>query len=136
MSHKHLLVAEQFDKIGLIEGQPLEDFHNKLMEKGKIIQKTDFDVCQKFISCLPDKLEFFVRVRNPSTALDALQAAKMGDGYGYRVHSACTDSPDTSKFVPVFSARAGNTNTSSLELLESRVDKLTDIITMFMMSQT
>ena len=62
----------------------LEEFHCKLLQKGKRLHKTELDLLTKFIDGLPTQLQFFVRAGRPQSLDDALQSAKIGEAVGYR----------------------------------------------------
>ncbi|ESO96068.1 hypothetical protein LOTGIDRAFT_160052 [Lottia gigantea] len=76
-----------FNNITLLPKMSLTELHSLILEKGSKLKKTEFDFISKFIDSLPPTLSFFVRARNPNTLLSALNAAQMGELYGYSVNS-------------------------------------------------
>ena len=81
-----MLESELFQKMSLLPGQTIEDYHSNLCEKGQILEKPDHEVMVRFISGLPEKLAFFVRAGNPRDVNAALASAKLGETFGYRNH--------------------------------------------------
>jgi hypothetical protein len=79
--------AELFAHMKLAPGQAIETFHSLVVEKGLRLQKQDRDLLIKFIEGLPQQLAFFVRAGHPVDHNAALSSAKMGEAYGYRVHT-------------------------------------------------
>ena len=64
--------------------------------------KSDYEIMNKFIKGLPEKLAFFVRAGNRKGSADALSAAKMGEAYGYRsdgVPLVAAANPTSDKYV-------------------------------------
>ena len=78
------LESENFQNMKLGKGQILEDFYGQIVEKAKILKKEDHEILSQFIKGLPDKLAFFVRAGAHKDSVSALNAAKMGEAYGYR----------------------------------------------------
>lgn len=64
--------------------------------------KSDYEIMNKFIKGLPEKLAFFVRAGNRKGSADALSTAKMGEAYGYRsdgVPLVAAANPTSDKYV-------------------------------------
>lgn len=81
---KYMSEAAAFDQLALQPGQPLEDFHSIILEKGNLLHKHERDMTNKFIMSLPAQLAFFVRAGKTDTFRNALHAAKIGETHGYR----------------------------------------------------
>ena len=110
-----VLVAEEavFQKMTLQMSDTLEDFHSRVLQKGKRLGKSDRDIMTKYIDALPEKLSFFVRAGRAHNLHDALQASKIGEAHGYRFH--------TTSQTEVVAAMNRNTIGDSLQ---SQLDKL------------
>lgn len=86
-SNPSLLVeTENFNSLTLLPGQPLEDFHMIITEKGLLLKKPDHELLARFIAGLPEKLAFYVRLSQPAHLMSALMQAKLGESCGYRKH--------------------------------------------------
>ena len=82
-------IEEQlFTSLVLAPGQKVEDFYNVLLDKAKLLSKSERERMSKFISGLPPMLAYFVRATSPKTATEALASARKGDAYGYRQTTA------------------------------------------------
>ncbi|KAL5017800.1 hypothetical protein ScPMuIL_003522 [Solemya velum] len=108
----------------LSAGEPLEDFQARLAEKGSSIGKSEMEILNKFISCLPEQLAFFVRAGNPKDCATAVEAAKLGEAYGYRDHP-----PSISSIFPQPNHQKPAQPNSDIEELKLQVAQLTDIVT-------
>ena len=65
-------------------GSDIETFGALVLEKGGEIEKSEEEMAARLVNGLPEKLQFFVRARNPQTLDEALNAAKVGEAHGYR----------------------------------------------------
>lgn len=83
---KHMIETEIFHNTKLLQGQTLEDFHSKLLEKALKLEIPEADILLRFMTGLPEKLCFFVRVSQPANHNEALETALMGEACGYRKH--------------------------------------------------
>lgn len=119
-----LLGTEHFNRMLLSAGEPLEDFQARLAEKGSSIGKSEMEILNKFISCLPEQLAFFVRAGNPKDCATAVEAAKLGEAYGYRDHP-----PSISSIFPQPNHQKPAQPNSDIEELKLQVAQLTDIVT-------
>ena len=120
-----LLESEAFQKLALQPGQPIEDFHCRVVEKGQIIKKPEYEMLAKFISGLPEKLAFFVRAGSPTDMTAALTSAKIGETCGYRIHQT-TAAPTTPPIVAAIHTQSQSD--LKLEQLQSQVQQLTEKI--------
>ncbi len=73
-----------FNTMCLSVSQALEEYHGELILLGSKLGKTDRDILLRFVDGLPDQLAFFVRAGHPQSCIEALNAAKSGEAYGYR----------------------------------------------------
>lgn len=78
------LEMENFSNLTLSAGQPIEDLHDNVMEKGIILGKPDNEILGKFISGLPDKLRLFVGAGAIKDIMTALTQDKLGEASGWR----------------------------------------------------
>lgn len=76
--------SELFNTTMLKEGQPIEDFHSILVQKGQRLQKSDVEIMNRFIDGLPHQLTLYVRTGRPTSLNEALSQAKMGEAYKLR----------------------------------------------------
>jgi len=60
-----LVETEIFQNVRLLNGQQLEDYFSKVVDKGRKINKSAQEILLKFIEGLPSQLAFFVRAGNP-----------------------------------------------------------------------
>ena len=60
-----LVETEIFQNLRLLNGQQLEDYFSKVVDKGRKINKSAQEILLKFIEGLPSQLAFFVRAGNP-----------------------------------------------------------------------
>ena len=91
--------AAALDNLVLNSGQAIEEFHAIVLEKGTRLNKSDRDMSNKFINCLPSQLAFFVRAGCINNFREALHSAKMGEAHVYRVH-ATTSVTQTPSVLP------------------------------------
>ncbi|PJE78162.1 hypothetical protein CI610_02906 [invertebrate metagenome] len=116
---------ETFNKLCLLAGQPMEDFHCLLLEKGQLIRKQEHEILARFISGLPQELAFFVRAGNPKDLSSALIAAKMGESCGYRKHSE-----DSTGILCAMSSTKSIEPPQKQEIndLKAQMEKLTNLV--------
>lgn len=74
----------KFQTFSLKSQQSLDEYAGLVRECGVKLQKSDTDTMLAFINGLPQRLAFFTRAGSPKTMDDALNAAKLGEAYGYR----------------------------------------------------
>ena len=82
-----LVEIEIFQNFRLLNGQQLDDYFSKVVDKGRKINKSAQEILLKFIERLPSQLSFFVRAGNPENVQQACTSAKLGVAYGYRQQS-------------------------------------------------
>ena len=116
------LEMENFSNLKLAEGQPIEDFHSTVMEKGTMLGKPDYEVIAKFISGLPDKLRMFVGASTPADLMTALTQAKLGEASGWREHD------HTHVIAAAQTQRRDGQDNSLLHDLKQQVEHLTQIV--------
>ena len=114
ISHSDFIFqTEKFQNFILQSQQSLDEYAGKISDCGLKLQKCDTDIMLTFINGFPQRLACFTRAGSPTTLEDALNAAKLGEAYGYR------DMPETTETVA--SARPS----SNIQDLEKKVDNLT-----------
>lgn len=128
-----LLEVQNFVNMTLSPHEPLEDFYARLIERGQRVGKSDVEILSKFISALPEKLQFFVSAGQPMDSHSALTAAQMGSLYGFRSGDA-----SVSHVIPVSSSTGGTptsvshvapvSSTSTNADLNSIVEKLNTVV--------
>lgn len=124
-SHPTLILESAcFQNMNLSPGEPLEDFYARLVDKGHLVGKKDADILNKFISSLPEQLAFFVRAGAPKNSSSALDAAKMGEAYGYRQHP-----PSVSSLFPGDAAKCvkNDENKNEIQKLQQDISDLTSL---------
>ena len=66
------MIEEQlFTSLVLAPGQKVEDFYNVLLDKAKLLSKSERELMSKLISGLLPMLAYFVRATSPKTATEA-----------------------------------------------------------------
>ena len=106
-----------YQNLKLSPTQLIEDYHAVIVMKGRRLGKTEADMVSKFVNGLPDNLAYFVRAGNNGTLTAALNAAKLGESYGYRSHAA-TASVNMISVAPNHEVHAIRELTDRIEQLE------------------
>ncbi len=119
------LLAERqlFSTMKMAPSQALIEFHSLLVEKAMILGKSPQDVLLRFIEGLPPSLALFVRAGNPMSHEQALNAAQMGEAYGYREQLPGAQS----KPIPSVNAVAGLTHTTTSDV-SAQISSLKDMV--------
>lgn len=76
--------AERFQNFRLMPNSSLDEYVANIQQCGVKLGKTDTDMMLTFINGLPQRLAFFTRAGSPQTLDRAVEAAKLGEAYGYR----------------------------------------------------
>ena len=120
-----LVETEQFNSLGLLPAQQIEDYFSKIIEKGKKINKSDQAILLKFI--------LFVRAGNCFDVHTALTSTKMGEAFGYCVTSGISGYVNNSAATVAAAARA-DSSADRINSLEKTVHKLGEKIEQLMVS--
>ena len=117
--------SSAYHKLKLLPGQPLEDFHAQIMEKGKRLDKPERDMLYQFTEGLPPTLAFFVRAGMCTTLKGAFVSAKSAEAAGYRSHGSQ---------IPTFDPRvnaispAGDHESTAIADLQTQMSQLVTIV--------
>lgn len=106
--------TEKFQNFTLDCNKSLDEYVGLICECGLKLQKSDTDIMLAFINGLPQRLAFFTRAGSPQTLDDALNAAKLGEAYGYRDN------------MPEAQTVAAARPVLDIHALEQKVEKLSD----------
>ena len=132
-----LAEAELFQQLRLAPGQPIEEFHSLLVEKGVRLGKTPWDILLKFVSGLPQQLSFYVRARGPVDHQAALSEALIGEAHGYclgaEVPVVAAMAP-TMPLVPGSAAQTASSHNTVISDLQAQISELTKMVRKLHMS--
>ena len=77
-----MMESELFLYITLQPGQNIEDNFSRIVDKGQLLQKPEYEIMGKFITGLPNKMAFFVRAGHLTDTQTALTSSKMAVATG------------------------------------------------------
>lgn len=108
---------ENFHSLILKPGQNIEDYYCLVYEKGQMLGKPEHEMMAQFLKGLPEKLAFYVRASKPIDISEALNIARTGEAYNYRLHEPSL-------------ASVKNVNSHSAEMSEMKlqINQLTDAV--------
>lgn len=118
-----LVESASFHRLKWHPGQPLEEYHSIILEKGLKLGKPMRDMVYQFIEGLTPSLAFFVRSGMCTDLQSALLRARSGEASGY-----CNGVPGMLNPPLVAAVSKSETQKSDIEELKSQVQALTSLV--------